>query len=166
MRAVSRTYSSNWAYARYRTKETTRALRSLKQGGTLASGNRQTDLQLIVGPRTSAYDERDERWLDQVAGLYAGLREEAGDVVAVASPTAGEKGALEQAALVLQSLNALHVALQFFKIWVGRDRTRELVLSWADDAGEQHQVEIHGKAIHDDQFRELTAIASRRFGED
>ena len=131
----------------------------------MASGNHQTDLRLILGPKTSAYDERDERWLDQIAGLYAGLREEAGEVVAVASPTVGEKGTLEQAVLVLQSLNALHVALQFFKTWVGRDRTRELVLSWTDDAGEQHQVEIRGKAIRNDQFRELTAIASRRFGE-
>jgi Effector Associated Constant Component 1 len=131
----------------------------------LTNGNRRTDLRLCVAPRTYAYEEHDDRWLDQVGKLYGELREEVGEVVVVVPPAAGQKGALEQIVLMLQSLNALYVALEFFKTWVGRDRTRELVLSWTDDSGQRRKVEIRGKAISDHQLRELTAIATKRFGE-
>ena len=118
---------------------------------------------LTVRLRASSerYDDDDARWREQVTLLVGALRHELGTVEVVSEPEPGSKGGAEAIILALGSAGAFSVALEVFRAWLGRERTRSLSIT-LDRAGVQQQFTVRATHVDRDGFRELTEFAIRR----
>ncbi|MGH9149319.1 MAG: effector-associated constant component EACC1 [Acidimicrobiales bacterium] len=120
-------------------------------------------LELVIEPATDRFDPDDERWHDQVGDLMLGLRKEVGGVRREVTPVDGTKGGVAQVILALGSAGAFTAAVEYFRAWLGRDRTRRLEVSWEVD-GERQSVSVQGDAIDQSAIRALAEAAARRLG--
>jgi hypothetical protein len=75
---------------------------------------------------------------------------------------AGKTG-LEVIILALGSAGAITAAVEAFKAWLNRDRSRHVVLSWAD-GDEEHRIELVGDRLSEDSVRAalLAALEQRQ----
>lgn len=105
---------------------------------------------------SNRYDDADDRWLDQVSHLFADLRNEVGGVKRQAKPAPGQKGAAETVILALGSAGAFAAAVDVFRAWLGRDRSRRLRIVLTDRQGRRREVEIQGDAVDNRTLREVT----------
>lgn len=119
--------------------------------------------ELLIEPGTGRYDPDDERWRRQVSDLYRDLDRDVGDLRRERAPVPGTKGAVESIVLALGSAGAFTVALDFFRAWLARDRSRSLDISWTVD-GVQEQITVRGDAIDASTLQAIAAAAARRFG--
>lgn len=124
------------------------------------------DVEVAIVPGTGRFDPEEERWRDQVAALYASLREEAGTVLLRGVPEPGRKGEIGTVVLVLGSSGALTAAVACFRAWLARDKTRTLTVTWTDGAGEQRTVQVSGDNIDQASFQALAEGVRSRLGED
>ncbi|GGU75944.1 hypothetical protein GCM10010211_47370 [Streptomyces albospinus] len=123
------------------------------------------DAELAILPGTGRFDPEEERWRDQVAALYAALREEAGTVLLRGAPEPGRKGDIDTVVLALGSSGALTAAVTCFRAWLARDKTRTLTVTWADEAGDQRTIQVSGDNIDQASFQALTEGVPSRLGE-
>jgi hypothetical protein len=121
-------------------------------------------LELRLGPGTDRYDPADERWLRQANDLYADLRGELDGVRKESVPVPGSKGAVESMVLALGSANAFLAAVQCFRAWLQRDRTRHLEITWTTDDGREEKVVLRGDAIDVAPLKAVAEGAARRIG--
>lgn len=115
-------------------------------------------------PTTERYDPDDDRWRDQVSDLYVDLDEEVGGVRREVTPVAGTKGGLEAMVLALGSAGAFTAAVEVFKAWLRRDRSRGLDISWSSD-GATHRVSVRGDDIDAEALQAVAEAAAKRIGE-
>ncbi len=120
-------------------------------------------LELVIEPRSDRYDPDDHRWRDQTSDFFAALGREVGDVRRETTAVAGTKGGLSSVILALGSAGAFTVSLDYFRAWLGRDRTRRLDISWTVD-GRQETVSVTGDAIDKAALDKLAEAAARRIG--
>lgn len=114
-------------------------------------------------PASERYDPDDDRWRDQVNDFYSELDREAGGVDRRREAVEGTKGGVETVILALGSAGAFTAAVQFFRSWLGRDRSRSLEVSWTD--GESTRtVSVKGEAIDDDALEKIATAAAKRIG--
>ncbi|MEU8739315.1 hypothetical protein ACFYPK_24315 [Streptomyces halstedii] len=106
-----------------------------------------TGRELALRPGSTRFDPEDQAWHDQVATLYAALREEVETVGRSDAPTPGYKGAVEATLLAVGSSGALTAAVACFKAWLARDRTRTLTVTWTDSTGAEQRFHVTGDNI-------------------
>ncbi len=122
-------------------------------------------LDLIIEPRTDRYEPDDDRWLAQTNELYATLRKEVGGLCRESSPIEGTKGTIETLILVLGSANALAAAVECFRHWLRRDKTRSLHMSWTID-GHEHTATVRGDAIDQSTFQVIAEALAQHLGKE
>ena len=118
--------------------------------------------EFVIEPRSDDYHSDDERWRDQVAGLYSALREQV-DVAQRGHPAAGTKGATEAVIVALGSAGAFTATVECFRAWLGRDRSRRIDVRWDENGVERH-VRLSGDAVDIDSVREIAKAAAHRVG--
>jgi hypothetical protein len=101
----------------------------------------------------------------ELAGLRDALSRAVEGYHAEAAP-AGTTG-LEAIILALGSAGAITAAVEAFKAWLSRDRSRHVVLSWAD-GDEEHRIELVGDRLSEESVRTalLAALEQRQTGRD
>ncbi len=95
--------------------------------------------------------------------MAVALQQEVGGVRREIRPGQGTKGGPESLILALGSAGAFTAAVQFFRAWLGRDRTRRLDITWTDGDGVQ-RITVSGDAIDDNAIAILAAAAANRIG--
>jgi hypothetical protein len=133
------------------------------EGGMAMPGAGRTgSFEFAVEPHSDDYRPDDDRWRDQVAGLYSALQDEV-DVSQRGSAVAGTKGALDSFVLALGSAGAFTASVECLRAWLGRDRSRRIDVRW-DENGTERFVTLTGDAIDVDSVREIARDAAQRVG--
>ncbi|MGH3826446.1 MAG: effector-associated constant component EACC1 [Pseudonocardiaceae bacterium] len=91
--------------------------------------------EVTITPGTGTFDPADQRWAEQVALLTDDLREAAGSVSRRRIPEPGAKGAAGEVILALGSAGAVTAAVECFRAWLRRDKTRTLTVTWPTVTG-------------------------------
>lgn len=118
--------------------------------------------EFTIDPGSDDYHIDDERWRDQVAGLYSALREHV-YVAQRGHLVAGTKGGAEAIIIALGSAGAFTATVECFRAWLGRDRNRRIDVRW-DENGVEHHVRLSGDAVDIDRVREIAKAAAHRVG--
>ena len=120
----------------------------------------QSNFEIIIEAHNENYDESDDRWIDQVDELIADCEREAGEVRKEVQAVEGKKGGVEAIILALGSTGALTAAVDIFKAWILRDRSRNLKLKITTPEGVQEWV-VSGNAMDNDVIEKFmqTALA-------
>ena len=100
------------------------------------------DTTIGLVPKSSRYDVDDDRWRDQVSDLVHDLRVETGALQVERAPVAGTKGSLDQLVLTLGSAGVFTTALDMLRIWLARDKTRSVELTYTDRDGKTQQLSV------------------------
>jgi Effector Associated Constant Component 1 len=97
----------------------------------------------------------------ELAGLHDALSRAVEGYDAEAAPAS--KTGLEAIILALGSAGAITAAVEAFKVWLSRDRSRHVVLSWAD-GDEEHRIELVGDRLSEESVRAtlLAALEQRQ----
>ena len=103
------------------------------------------------------YDADDDRWLDQVADLTRDLRMETGALEVSRTPVPGTKGSIDQLILSLGSAGVFTAALDIIRIWLGRDKTRSVELSYIDRDGKEQRIKATATHADKDALAPLVA---------
>lgn len=116
--------------------------------------------ELLMTP-TGDYDPEDGRWRDQVSELINGLDSEVGDVRREYTPVDDTKGGVASVILALGTAGAFTAAAEYFRSWLGRDKSRRLELSWTGDGGPQSIV-LDGDNVDEASFKILAEAAAAK----
>jgi hypothetical protein len=122
-----------------------------------------TALELIIEAKSDRYDPLDDRWLTQTNELYTALCRDVGGARLERTAVPGAKGTAEAIILALGSAGVFTAAVEFFRAWLGRDRTRSVEISWNVDGVEQ-KVVMRGDALDLSTLQPVTAAAASRIG--
>ena len=115
------------------------------------------DLEIEFTAESGRYDADDSRWLEQVAQLYHTLRQEGAAIRTVSAPAAGSKGTLETVIVALGSAQVFTAAVEVFRAWLARDRSRSLSIMVG--RGEtSRRVEIRSSDLDPEGLRELANL--------
>jgi hypothetical protein len=112
--------------------------------------------EIVIQPLSSAYDPGDERWLGQVQGLLASLNANVGEVRKEVTPVPGQKGGIVEIIIALGSAGAITAAVQVFKHWLDRDKTRSITVTTTKD-GDTETTTITGDNITNELLSEVAA---------
>jgi hypothetical protein len=118
--------------------------------------------ELAIEPSSDRYDADDDRWRDQVVGLYGDLRRDAGGLRSEGAPGEGEKGGIATTIVELATSGALTAAVEALRTWLGRDRSRKVRLTWSA-GGQRESLTVQGDC-DEETFRAIAAAASSHFG--
>lgn len=121
-------------------------------------------VQVTIAPATGRFDAEDQRWLDQVVALVTDLRKEVGGVAQRRLPQPDTKGAVSEVILALSSAGAVTAAVECFRAWLGKDKTRALTVTWPRDDGTEQTVTVTGDGIDQASFQALAEAIARRLG--
>lgn len=119
--------------------------------------------EIAIEPRNQEYDRDDDRWRNQVIGLYSELGAQV-DTVRRSREVAGTKGTLDELIVALGSAGAFTATVECLRAWLNRDRSRRIDVRW-DENGAERFVTLTGDAIDVDSVRVIAAAAARRVGE-
>ena len=114
---------------------------------------------------TERYDPMDQRWQQQVRELFAALIKSGIGASIQRTPVATTKGAVDTLIIALSSTGTLTAALGFFKAWLGRDKTRRLVISWTRD-GKEEQVILEGTSLEAGTLQQVGEALLTRVGDE
>ena len=118
---------------------------------------------LVITPVSDKFAADDDRWLDQVSTFYRELDTEVGGIRRETKPVENSKGGIEAVILALGSAGAFTAGVEFFRAWLGRDRSRSLTVSWTDN-GKPETVTVSGDNIDQDGLHLVAAAAAARIG--
>jgi hypothetical protein len=93
-------------------------------------------------PDSARYDADDDRWRDQVADLVRDLKVETGSLTVARTPVPGTKGSLDSLVLALGSAGVFTTALDVLRVWLARDKTRSVDLTYTDREGKQQRLSV------------------------
>ncbi|MGH4024296.1 MAG: effector-associated constant component EACC1 [Pseudonocardiaceae bacterium] len=119
----------------------------------VASGP-ELELTLIAG--SDRFDSSDTRWLAHEADLMAELTRNVGGLRRDDTAVTGNKGATTDVILALGSAGAFIAAVECFRVWLARDRTRKIEIIWTVD-GQEERVVLEATGIDRSSFERLTA---------
>ncbi|MGH3869033.1 MAG: effector-associated constant component EACC1 [Pseudonocardiaceae bacterium] len=120
--------------------------------------------EVTITPGTGKFDPEDQRWADQVTLLADDLREAAGSVSRRRIPEPGAKGAVGEVILALGSAGAVTAAVECFRAWLRRDKTRSLTVTWADGEGAARTTTVTGENIDQASFQALAEAIGEALG--
>lgn len=118
-------------------------------------------MELVITPRSDRFDPYDDRWRQQVGDFDAALAREVGGVRRKLIPVPGTKGGIELIVIALGSAGAFTAAVEFFTVWLRRDRTRSLEITHTVD-GRQETIRISGESISNEVLGKLAVAAAGR----
>ncbi|GAA4469668.1 effector-associated constant component EACC1 [Phytohabitans houttuyneae] len=121
-------------------------------------------VELMLSMHSDRFDADDERWITQELDLLADLARETGGVRRESIPATGDKGAVEAVILALGSAQAFTAAVQCWKAWLSRDRTRRIEVAWTID-GRRERIVVQGTAVDDATFAKLAQAIQVREGD-
>ena len=119
--------------------------------------------KLRIMAESENYNPSDARWIKQVNALVADLQADVGKVRKEVIPIKGHKGGFETVILALGSAGAITAAVEIFKAWLGRDRTRSLRFSTIKE-GKEETVVVTGEGMSEDTIKELMQSGLREGG--
>ena len=115
-----------------------------------------------VTPMSDRYDADDDRWQDAVADLVEDLRGETGALHVVRTPVDGTKGSIDQLLLTLGSAGVFSAAIDALRIWLARDKTRSITLTYEDRDGMEQRLDVRATHADDQTLAPLVnAVADR-----
>ncbi|MFP5319336.1 MAG: effector-associated constant component EACC1 [Acidimicrobiia bacterium] len=117
--------------------------------------------ELVLEPQSGRYDPDDERWREQVGQFVDALRREVGGVRRERTAVEGTKGSVETLIVALGSAGAFTAAVEFFRSWIGRDKSRSLDICWTAEEG-QCRVSIRGDAVDQTTLQVVAEAAARQ----
>lgn len=120
------------------------------------------ELQLLPG--SDRFDALDDRWLEQVGAFARELGDEVGGVSQPRQPSPGTKGVVSDILLTLGSSGMLMSFIEFVKVWLQRDTSRSLTLSWSDEGQLQH-VELTGERLDEATLAQVMQSVSQRLAD-
>jgi membrane-associated two-gene conflict system component 1 (EACC1) len=100
------------------------------------------DVTIGLVPNSARYDADDDRWRDQVADLVRELKVETGALTVAHTPVPGTKGSLDSLVLALGSAGVFTTALDVLRVWLARDKTRSVDLSYTDRDGKRQRLNV------------------------
>jgi hypothetical protein len=118
--------------------------------------------ELMVEPRSDDYDAADDRWRTQVGTLHQELAAQV-DTVQRGRSAPGAKGTIDEVILALGSSGALTAAVECFRAWLQRDKSRSIDLRWDEDGVERH-VTFSGDNVDAATVKEIARAAAARVG--
>jgi hypothetical protein len=121
-------------------------------------------VDVSIAAESIRYDQDDERWLAQVNDLYVDLRREVTGFRTQATGVAGTKGVAEAVILSLGSAGAFSAAVQCFKAWLARDKSRRLAVTWTQ-GGREQRVILVGDAIDGTSLQLLVKAIGEHLGD-
>jgi hypothetical protein len=124
------------------------------------SGDRR--LELVIEPRSDDYDAADDRWRTQVGALRQELAAQV-DTFQRGRPEPGAKGTVDEVILALGSSGALTAAVECFRAWLQRDKSRSIDVRWDEDGVERH-VTFSGDNVDAATVKEIAHAAAARVG--
>lgn len=96
----------------------------------------QSDVSIVIEPRSEDYDPNDPRWLDAVEQLKRDLKralsDQDGALTTRERDAAGYKGGIEEIILALGTSGAISAAVVAFKAWLADGRKRQIVVTTRD----------------------------------
>ena len=124
------------------------------------SGDRR--LELVVEPRSDDYEAADDRWRVQVGTFYRELADRV-DTYRRGRSVPGTKGTVDEVILALGSSGALTAAVECFRAWLQRDKSRRIDVRWDEDGVERH-VTFSGDNVDAATVKEIARAAAARVG--
>src|SRR5262245_40008575 len=100
------------------------------------------DVTIGLVPNSARYDADDDRWRDQVADLVRELKVETDALTVAHTPVPGTKGSLDSLVLALGSAGVFTTALDVLRVWLARDKTRSVDLSYTDRDGKRQRLNV------------------------
>jgi hypothetical protein len=125
------------------------------------SGDRR--LELVVEPRSDDYDAADDRWRAQVGSFHQELAARA-DTFQRGRSSPGTKGTVDQVIVALGSSGALTAAVECFRAWLQRDKSRSIDVRWDDEDGVERHVTFSGDNVDAATVKEIARAAAARVG--
>ena len=133
----------------------TPALRGAHVAGTV---------NIALMPVSGRYDSDDNRWREQVADLVRDLRVETESLTVKRTPVPGTKGSLDQLILTLGSAGVFTTALDVLRIWLGRDKTRSVDLTYRDREGQEQHFSVTAQHADRETLAPLIAAVAVQIG--
>jgi len=124
------------------------------------SGDRR--LELVVEPRSDDYEAADDRWRVQVGTFYQELADRV-DTYRRGRSVPGTKGTVDELILALGSSGALTAAVECFRAWLQRDKSRRIDVRW-DEEGVERRVTFSGDNVDTATVKEIARAAAARVG--
>jgi len=124
------------------------------------SGDRR--LELVVEPRSDDYEAADDRWRVQVGTFYQELADRV-DTYRRGRSVPGTKGTVDELILALGSSGALTAAVECFRAWLQRDKSRRIDVRWDEEGVERH-VTFSGDNVDTATVKEIARAAAARVG--
>ncbi len=103
-------------------------------------------LEIAIEATSENYDPSDDRWIQQINQLYSDLQGEVGSIRKDIIPQKDRKGGIESLIIALGSAGVITAAVDIFRAWLGRDRSRQLKLK-AKVGEEVKELVVSGKGI-------------------
>lgn len=116
--------------------------------------------------RSEKYEDDDDRWRQQVAGLVQELRPETDALRRVRTPIPGTKGTIDDLILSLGSAGAFTMIEHVFRSWLARDKTRSIDLTYVDARDHVRHLQVDAANASDDVFQPVLAAIAHHIEND
>jgi hypothetical protein len=123
-----------------------------------------TCVEATITAGTGRFEEDDQRWLSQVADLKLALHKATGSVAQRRIAEPDSKGAVSDIILALGTAGVVTAAVECFKAWLRRDKTRILTVSWITGEGSMKSVTVTGNEIDQTSFQVLVEAVAKQLG--
>lgn len=118
-------------------------------------------VEVAISTQTAKYAPDSPQWRREVAALNTDLHRETGSATTRSTPMPGTKGGIVEIILALGTSGALVSAVQVFRAWLGRDKTRSITVSWTDEDDKERRLTVTGENIDQQSFTALNESIGR-----
>ncbi|GAA4612515.1 hypothetical protein GCM10023195_53710 [Actinoallomurus liliacearum] len=122
-------------------------------------------MDFAITAHSERFDEQDRVWLKHEAELFAALRERGIPLWSGNAFGSGDKGLPETIVMALTSAATLKSAVECWKLWLERDRTRRMEITRTHD-GVDESLTISGRDIEEGRFDRIVDEFAERFEKD
>lgn len=123
-------------------------------------------VEVAISTQTAKYAPDSPQWRREVATLNTDLHRETGSATTRSTPMPGTKGGIVEIILALGTSGALVSAVQVFRAWLGRDKTRSITVSWTDEDDKERRLTVTGENIDQQSFTALNESIGRMIERD
>jgi hypothetical protein len=120
-------------------------------------------IEVVMSVESDRYDTNDDRWLDQVRDLHTDLRAQGTGLRVQSMVVPGTKGSIDTVILALGSAGVFSSAVDCFKGWLAREKSRRIVVTWSHD-GRDERIVFEGDAVDQDSMLRLTEAIGQQLG--
>lgn len=118
-------------------------------------------VDVVISTETAKYAPDSPQWRRETAALHSDLQRETGAVTTQSTPAPGTKGSAAEIILALGTSGALVSAVQVFRAWLGRDKTRSITATWTDEDGRERRFTLTGENIDQQSLNALSESIGR-----